>query len=152
MEGNTVDAAEQNGYKSRYTIEDIYSLPEGKRAELIDGELYLMAAPGMMQIYVEPDISVICDRSRLTDRGCSGAPDWIIEIVSPGSKSRDYVKKMIKYNMAGVREYWIADYEKRLVMVYDFEHDSAENYSFSDKVQSGILKGLVIDFSKISME
>ncbi len=147
-----MDAAEQNGYKSRYTIEDIYSLPEGKRAELIDGELYLMAAPGMMQIYVEPDISVICDRSRLTDRGCSGAPDWIIEIVSPGSKSRDYVKKMIKYNMAGVREYWIADYEKRLVMVYDFEHDSAENYSFSDKVQSGILKGLVIDFSKISME
>lgn len=185
-----MDAAEQNGYKSRYTIEDIYSLPEGKRAELIDGELYLMAAPGMMhqrlvmklsyeiedyirhhhglcevfpspfavflnaddEIYVEPDISVICDRSRLTDRGCSGAPDWIIEIVSPGSKSRDYIKKMIKYNMAGVREYWIADYEKRLVMVYDFEHDSVENYSFSDKVQSGILKGLVIDFSKISME
>ena len=103
-----------------YTIEDIYALPEGQRAELIDGQIYDMAPPnrrhqrisgklhqaianyidsknGECEVYaapfavflneddrnyVEPDISVICDKNKLTDKGCNGAPDWIIEIVS----------------------------------------------------------------------
>ena len=102
-----------------YTIEDIYALPEGKRAELIDGQMYMMAAPsrthqriclallrkiadyidkkgGSCEVdiapfavflnaddktYVEPDISVICDKEKLNDKGCNGAPYWIIEIV-----------------------------------------------------------------------
>ena len=109
--------------KSNCTIDDIYALPEGERAELINGELYMMAPPGRMhqristrlssvidqyisdhsgscevysapfavflnaddKNYVEPDISVICDKDKLTDKGCNGAPDWIIEIVSPAS-------------------------------------------------------------------
>ncbi len=58
-----------------YTIEDIYALPEGRRAELIDG-----------QIYVEPDISVICDKGKLDSRGCHGAPDWVIEVISPSTE------------------------------------------------------------------
>ena len=60
-------------------------------------------------IYVEPDISVICDKNKLTDEGCKGAPDWIIEIVSPSSRAMDYNKKLFKYRTAGVREYWIVD-------------------------------------------
>lgn len=48
------------------------------------------------KIYVEPDISVICDKSKLDDRGCNGAPDWVIEIVSPSSRSMDYLKKIIQ--------------------------------------------------------
>ena len=56
---------------------------------------------------VEPDISVICDKSKLTDRGCTGAPDWIIEIVSPSNSSHDYILKLNLYANAGVREYWI---------------------------------------------
>lgn len=59
--------------------------------------------------YVEPDISVICDSKKLTEDGCSGAPEWIIEIVSPGSKRMDYMVKLFKYRNAGVKEYWIAD-------------------------------------------
>lgn len=171
------------------TIEDIYALPNGQRAELIDGRLYMMATPSMIhqrlimkisyqvedyirrnsgecevfpapfavflnaddKTYLEPDISVICDKSKLTEEGCNGAPDWIIEIVSPSSKQRDYIKKMIQYNMAGVREYWIVDNDKDRIMVYNFEHDAMEEYSFSDHVKAGIYEDFEIDFAGISI-
>ena len=57
------------------------------------------------ETYVEPDISVICDKNKLDDRGCNGAPDFIIEIVSPSSRKMDYSTKMTLYSNAGVREY-----------------------------------------------
>ena len=63
--------------------------------------------------YVEPDISVVCDENKLDDKGCNGAPDWIIEIVSPGSRRMDYGIKLFKYRSAGVREYWIVDPENK---------------------------------------
>lgn len=173
-----------------YTIDDIYNLPDGQRAELIDGELYMMAAPDRIhqrlvmmlsnsifnyiqgkngncevypspfavflnadnEIYLEPDISVICDKDKLTDEGCKGAPDWIIEIVSPASRQMDYNKKLFKYRTAGVREYWIVDPEKNRIMVYDFEHDTVAEYTFCDKVKTGIYADFEIDFARISME
>ena len=52
---------------------------------------------------------MICDPSKLNNRGCTGAPDWIIEIVSPGSRKMDYFTKLFKYRTAGIREYWIVD-------------------------------------------
>lgn len=100
---------------------------------------------------MEPDISVICDKSKLDEKGCHGAPDWIIEIVSSSSRPRDYIKKMLKYNMAGVREYWIVDYEKNIVIVYNFEYDTVGNYTLSDRIKAGIYEDLEIDFSKIQI-
>ncbi len=173
-----------------YTIEDIYALPDGQRAELIDGVLYMMATPGRIhqelvmmlstsifnyiqnkngnckvypapfavflhandQIYLEPDISVICDKTKLTDEGCKGAPDWIIEIVSPSSRAMDYNKKLFKYRTAGVREYWIVDPVKQQITVYNFEHDTFEEYTFSDKIKAGIYDDFEMDFSKINLE
>ena len=88
--------------------------------------------------YVEPDISVICDPNKLNDKGCVGAPDWIIEIVSPGSRHMDYFTKLFKYRTAGVREYWIVDPDKDRVTVYNFDSDSMEEYSFTDNIPSGI--------------
>ena len=173
-----------------YTIEDIHNLPEGQRAELIDGELYMMATPSMIhqrlvmkisnqienyigrnngecevfpspfavflnendyRTYLEPDISVICDKNKLTDEGCKGAPDWIIEIISPTSRPRDYFTKLFKYRESGVREYWIVDHEKNRIMVYNFEHDAMEEYSFSDKVKAGIYEDFEIDVSGINL-
>ena len=125
-----------------YTISDIYALPDGERAELIDGQIYNMAPPGRLHQkiswklhqaianyidsrnglcevyaapfavflndddinYVEPDLSVIGDLSKLDDKGCHGAPDWVIEIVSSDSRSRDYITKLFKYRTVGVRE------------------------------------------------
>lgn len=172
-----------------YTIEDIYNLPEGTRAELIDGQIYYMAPPtrrhqkillslsrliadyidkkgGSCEVdiapfavflnendknYVEPDISVICDQNKLNDKGCVGAPDWIIEIVSPGSRRTDYFTKLFKYRTAGVREYWIVDPDKSRIMVYNFESEDTLEYSFSDSVKTGIYDDLTIDFSQLNL-
>ena len=104
------------------------------------------------KIYLEPDISIICDKDKLTDDGCNGAPDWVIEIVSPSSRPMDYNKKLFKYRSAGVKEYWIVDPEKNRIMIYDFERDTVEEYTFSDKVKAGIYEDLEIDFSEVSIE
>lgn len=159
-----------------YTIKDIYELPDGERAELIDGKIYYMAPPGTEhqrlvhhfdreignyiqgrhgdcevfpapfavflsdndKNYVEPDISVICDRNKITEKGCLGAPDWIVEIVSPGSRKMDYYKKLFNYRTAGVREYWVVDPGRKVVTVYSFEQDNMEEYSFGENVPVGI--------------
>ena len=172
-----------------YTIEDIYNLPEGTRAELIDGQIYYMAPPtrkhqdivGTLyrkiadyidakggscktyvspfavflnendKNYVEPDISVICNPNKLNDKGCTGAPDWIVEIVSPGSKKMDYFTKLFKYRTAGVREYWIVDPLKNLILVYNFDISDSEQYTFSDIIKVGIYDDLYIDFSKMNL-
>lgn len=101
--------------------------------------------------YVEPDICVICDKNKLTDKGCNGAPDWIIEVVSPSSKRMDYSIKLFKYRSAGVREYWIVDIDKNRIMVYYFESDFMEEYSFTGKVKTNIYECLEIDFSTIQL-
>lgn len=172
-----------------FTIEDIYALPEGERAELIDGQIYYMAPPSRKhqriagelfavireyiqkkggpcevdiapfavflnkhdRTYVEPDISVICDPDKLDDRGCNGAPDWIVEVVSPGSRQMDYFIKLFKYRSAGVREYWIVDPEKSRITVWNFEANHTEEFSFSDSVPAGIYEDFTINFSKLNI-
>lgn len=171
-----------------YTMDDIYALPDGERAELIDGNIYYMAPPsrrhqdfvvelsttinnyiksnngdckpyvapfavflnGNDKNYVEPDISVICDTGKLNDKGCNGAPDWIIEVASPSSKRMDYMTKLFKYRTAGVREYWITDPDKNRVTVYYFETDFVEEYTLTDKVKVNIYEDFEIDFSTMN--
>ena len=95
--------------------------------------------------WVEPDVSVICDPNKLTDRGCSGAPDLIFEIVSPASRKMDYGLKNTVYSDAGVREYWIVDPVKEKVVVYCQENDSDPYlYSFDVDIPVGIYSGLTI--------
>lgn len=100
---------------------------------------------------VEPDISVICDKSKLTDRGCTGAPDWIIEIVSPSNSSHDYILKLNLYANAGVREYWIVDPYRERIFVYrlEQEHFEVETYTFHDCIPAGIYADLQIDFPSL---
>ncbi len=102
---------------------------------------------------VEPDISVICDTEKLTDRGCDGAPDWVVEIVSPGNGGHDYVRKLNLYLDAGVREYWIVDPAKERVMVYHLAEPGIEMdvYTFKDRIRAGIYEDLWIDFSKLTV-
>ena len=66
---------------------------------------------------VQPDIVVICDRAKLDDKGCNGAPDVVIEILSPSNSRHDRVRKFNKYLRAGIREYWIVDPDDKVVMV-----------------------------------
>ena len=103
---------------------------------------------------LEPDISVICDPSKLNARGCIGAPNWIIEIVSPSSVTHDYFVKLNLYINAGVREYWIVNPQDRNVTVYSIEQDMfhVKTYSFHDKIKAGIYDDLFIDFSEIDYD
>jgi len=71
-----------------------------------------------IETVVQPDICVICDPRKLDERGCLGAPDWIIEILSPGSTARDTKEKFDLYEEAGVREYWMVTPEQKNVVVY----------------------------------
>ena len=172
-----------------YTVEDIYALPNGTRAELIDGQIYYMAPPsrkhqkillslsrvisdyidknnGACEVdiapfsvflneneknYVEPDISIICDQNKLNDKGCVGAPDWIIEIVSPSSKRMDYMIKLFKYRTAGVREYWIVDPDKDRITLYNFEKDDIAEFSFADDIPVSIYPDFSINLSKLNI-
>ena len=72
---------------------------------------------------VQPDVVVICDRSRVQEKIVEGGPDFVLEVVSPSSTSRDYVRKAAKYIESGVREYWIIDPMQERVLTYDFTED-----------------------------
>ncbi len=100
--------------------------------------------------YVEPGLSIICNEGIVQDGKCSGAPDWITEVVSLHDRWTVYYLKLVKYCQSGVREYWIADLAERAVVVYNFEQMNYKRYTFNDKIKSGILEGLEIDFSPIS--
>jgi len=100
--------------------------------------------------YLEPDISVICDKDKLDQKGCYGAPDWVIEIVSPSSRWMDYRIKLPIYQETGVREYWIIDYDRQEIMVYRLQEGTEpEKYHFFDKVSAGLYDGFTIDFSQL---
>ena len=100
--------------------------------------------------WVEPDISVICDPNKLTDRGCSGAPDLIFEIVSPASRKMDYGLKNTIYSQAGVREYWIVDPEKERTTVYRYAEDAAPIiFPFHSPVSAGLYPDLEILISSL---
>lgn len=100
--------------------------------------------------WVEPDISVICDRNKLSERGCEGAPDFIIEVVSPGSRKMDYAIKMNLYADAGVWEYWIVDPMKNRTTVYFFEEDIAPVvFPFDRDITVGIYGNLNINVAAL---
>ena len=106
--------------------------------------------PGDNKTIVEPDLFIICDRSKISKKRINGAPDLIIEVISPSSRKYDYYTKYERYARAGVREYWIVDWERERVTVYDLINDIPHLYSFSDTVSIGISDGgASIDFSRV---
>lgn len=114
---------------------------------------FAVELPAHRKTIVEPDISVICDHSKLTDRGCTGAPDWIIEIVSPSTSSHDYIRKLNLYADAGVREYWIVDPSRKSAYVYHLAetHFGIASYTFEDKIKADIFEDLYIDLTELDV-
>ncbi len=100
---------------------------------------------------VQPDIIIICDKDKLDGKRCNGAPDFIIEIVSPATPSDDYIRKLYYYKNAGVREYWIVDPRRMTVTVNYFESDIVSvQYPFDSIVKANIYDDLYINFSGIA--
>ncbi len=110
--------------------------------------VFLADSPG---ICLQPDIVIVQDGGKLDEEGCHGAPDWVIEVVSESSRASDYGQKLGIYINAGVREYWIVDPEKKLIVTYFLDHpDVPVLYRFGDILKSDIYPDLVIDSSHLS--
>jgi Uma2 family endonuclease len=106
---------------------------------------------------VQPDISVICDRTKLTDKGCTGAPDWLVEILSPYTSKKDIDIKFHLYERHGVREYWLVDPGNKYVHAYVLAGDGKypeepRVYLPEDQIESAVLTGLVVDVGRILSE
>jgi Uma2 family endonuclease len=100
---------------------------------------------------VEPDITVVCDPSKLDDRGCKGAPDFIVEITSPPTARYDRIIKFDKYREAGVREYWIVNPDEKVVSAYLLKNGEymAVNYDDTGPAPVRVLPGCDIDLKTI---
>lgn len=100
---------------------------------------------------VQPDLIVTCDRDKVKEQVYYGAPDFVVEVLSPSNTLREQNLKYHKYKNAGVRGYWVVDPQRQLISVHDFEHGSAPAvYTFQDKVPVGIFSGgLEIDFAEL---
>ena len=138
-----------------YTIEDIFALPEGERAELIDGQLYMMSPPNYKhQKLVSKFTRIIGNYIDSNGGPCEVLPAPLAvrlnEIVSPGTQRRDYGIKLFKYRTAGVREYWIVNPAKEIVNAYCFENEENSNlYSFTDDIPVGIYPGFSINIAEL---
>lgn len=100
---------------------------------------------------VQPDIMIVCDKNKLDGKRCNGAPDFVIEIISPGNLADDYVRKLYYYKNYGVREYWIVDPRRKTVTVNYFEGNMLTiQYSFDATIKVNIYDDLYINFSDIA--
>lgn len=129
----------------------VYSAPFDVRLFEKDGD-----APEDVDTVVEPDISVICDRSKIDARGCKGAPDLIVEILSPSSLRNDRLIKLRLYQRAKIREYWIVDPENRTVQVLLLNDQGVllpyEEYGRKDVAKVNVLDGCFIELGKVFLE
>ena len=102
---------------------------------------------------VQPDIVVICDESKLDEAGCKGAPDLIVEILSPSTARKDVKEKFNLYENRGVREYWIVDPEAKTIMVFHLDQTGSYGrpsvYAGEEKVPVSVLSGLELDLTAV---
>jgi Uma2 family endonuclease len=103
---------------------------------------------------LQPDITIVCDKSKLDDKGCNGAPDMVVEILSPSGASRDMLFKLNEYLKAGVCEYWIIDPESETVYVNILEDNryTPTEYQKDAKLAVHVLEGCEIDLSRVFVE
>jgi Uma2 family endonuclease len=105
-----------------------------------------------IETVVQPDIVVICDQNKLDKRGCFGAPDITVEILSPSTSYKDQTEKLLLYEKHGVKEYWIVNPDAKYVMIYHLEgvkYGKPEYLTENDILKSRALEGLKIDLSEV---
>ncbi len=118
-------------------------LPDRLRKPKFDGDIYTV---------VQPDLCVVCDPEKLDDRGCIGAPDLMVEILSPGNTKKEMANKFRLYEEAGVHEYWIVEPEDKFVLVYVLRNEEfvgLRPYTEDSPLTSAILPGLSIDLAAL---
>lgn len=129
---------------------EVYSAPFGVRLFEKEGD-----SANETDTLVEPDISVVCDRNKLDKHGCRGAPDLVIEVLSPSTLRQDRFVKLALYQRAGVREYWIVEPETRTVQVYTLENGILHPCAFYEAeeiARVNILDDCFIELSRVFTE
>ncbi len=131
----------------------VYAAPFDVRLITRDGD----GADTAITTVVQPDLCVICDRAKLDDRGCLGAPDWVIEILSPGTAARDMHDKFDLYEEAGVGEYWIVAPLDRNISVFALDAETGRyrtvgDYAAAGPVPSRKLPELVLEWEEVWAE
>jgi len=183
--------------KSKFNLKEFLEFVKDKeeRYELIDGKIYLMAAPAIdhqritgtiyrklgnylegktCEVFIapfdvflfeknkkdncqnvfQPDVFVVCDEKKKSQRGINGAPDFIIEIVSPSNEEYDYILKFNMYMQYGVKEYWIVNPMTRQISVYVKQKNKSlkvYTYSFNDTIKVSIFDDFEIDFKELQI-
>ena len=125
----------------------VYAAPFAVRLFEKDGD-----TPEDVDTMVEPDISVVCDHDKLDKHGCKGAPDLVVEILSPSTQRHDRLVKLDLYQRAGVREYWIVDPDSSTVQVFMLKNGYLhphEVYSEKDIAKVNVLDGCFIELAKV---
>jgi len=101
---------------------------------------------------VQPDLVVVCDRAKLDERGCRGAPDWVVEVLSPSTAGHDLIIKRQLYERAGVREYWLVHPVDHVVTVYrlqDGAFGAPDIHELKETLAVGVLPEIVIDWERV---
>ena len=115
-----------------------------KNGETADDKIYTV---------VQPDISIICDLSKIDDKGCCGAPDMIIEILSPSTNKKDVTEKFNLYEEHGVKEYWVVHPDSKAINVYllqnNGKYDAGTLYEFVEKIPVNIFNNYCINMNDI---
>jgi Uma2 family endonuclease len=142
-------------------LSEFYNFLKGKDCEVYGAPFDVRLPEGdekdeEIKTVVQPDLVVVCDKSKLDDKGCKGSPDLVVEIVSPSTASMDYIEKLALYERHGVKEYWIVHPADEIVMVYKLagytKYGRAEIYARNDKVGVGVFDGLEINLKEIFTE
>jgi Uma2 family endonuclease len=127
----------------------VYLAPFGVRLFEQDGD-----SPEDVDTMVEPDISVVCDRDKLDEHGCKGAPDLVVEVLSPSTRRHDRLVKLDLYQRAGVREYWIVNPEDKTVQVMLRDDDTGllrlhEDYGRTDTAKVNVLEDCTVELTRV---
>ena len=140
---------------SRELLFQLTAFLKGKHCKVYGGHFGVrLSADQGDDTLVIPDITVVCDKSKLDEKGCVGAPDMIIEILSPSTAALDRLVKFNKYLQAGVREYWIVDPDSKIVSAHvlkDGEYTTSA-YGETDAPPVHVLKGCIINLSEVFTE
>ena len=142
-------AHQECAFEIAYQIKDFIRKNKGK-CQCFVSPVDVHIDPEDDETVVQPDVVVICDRDKTkTGKRVEGAPDLVVEVLSPSTRNKDMNIKLNKFRECGVREYWMVDLEGQVVIIYDFSRDSAINIvSMKEPVPVGIYDGkLRIDFT-----
>lgn len=125
---------------------------KGKTCKVFMAPLDVFLEEDLRPTVVQPDVLVVCDPKKIQKNGCHGAPDMILEVISPSTAGHDMITKMELYRKCGVREYWVVDPERQLVQVYllmDSMYALSGVYDRTGKVKVSVLDDCIIDMESV---